>query len=343
MSSKIWLRNAFARILEYSGLISPYRRSKGKLSIVTFHRVLTPEDRMAYPFPGIAVTPRELDDYLSFFVEYFDCGPLALQHHRFETEEVSSRPLLALTFDDAQFDNYENARPFLAKHGIKATFFAPVAAIERGELLWHDRLGLAVLALLKENRNGSQCLQKILGSINLSVKGPGSLVENIVAESKRLNVEERLDLVRALEEAAHCEGVPAFARVMTFQELRALATEGHEIGSHSMTHCMMPECDNQSLDYELFESRRILQDRVGQSIESFCYPNGNVDARTASAVAAAGYRRAVTTKWGKNESNGDPFQLRRCDMDARRARTPDGRILPAVVAFRMSGYYPGLG
>jgi peptidoglycan/xylan/chitin deacetylase (PgdA/CDA1 family) len=309
---------------------------------VTFHRVLAPEDRQAYPFPGIAVTPRELDDYLSFFATHFDCGPLALQHHRFQNEKVSSRPLLAITFDDAQFDNYQNARPLLAKHGIKATFFAPVAAVQRGELLWHDRLGLAVCALLKENRNGALRLQNILDSINLSGKGSGSLAENIVAESKRLGAEERLRCVRALEEAAHIEEVPAFARVMTFQELKSLAVDGHEIGSHSMTHCMMPECDNQSLDYELSESRRILQNTTGQSIDSFCYPNGNVDARTASAVAAAGYRRAVTTRWGRNGSNDDPFQLCRCDMDARRARAPNGRILPAVVAFRMSGYYPGL-
>jgi hypothetical protein len=35
------------------------------------------------------------------------------------------------------------------------------------------------------------------------------------------------------------------------------------------------------------ESRRVLQARLAQPIESFCYPNGNSDARTADAVAKA--------------------------------------------------------
>ena len=72
---------------------------------------------------------------------------------------------------------------------------------------------------------------------------------------------------------------------MTFEELAALAADGHEIGSHSMTHCMMPECDDRALAYEVSESRRVLQARLAQPVEAFCYPNGDCDARTANAVA----------------------------------------------------------
>ncbi|TXT27005.1 MAG: hypothetical protein FD134_263 [Gallionellaceae bacterium] len=53
----------------------------------------------------------------------------------------------------------------------------------------------------------------------------------------------------------------------------------------------MPECDARALAYEAGESRRILQTWLGLPIESFFYPNGNTDARTAHAVAQAGYRR----------------------------------------------------
>jgi hypothetical protein len=216
-----------------------------------------------------------------------------------------------------------------------------VVAVERQELLWHDRLGFAVLALLEQAHGGREQLMRILAAAGLSGSGPRSLVENAVKESKELDLGARLRLVDALAKASGTVP-PEFARLMTFEELAELAADGHEIGSHSMTHCMMPECEDRALTYELSESRRVLQARLAQPIESFCYPNGNSDARTADAVAKAGYRRAVTTRWGHNGPEADWFQLRRCDMDAERVRDSSGKLVPAVVAFRMSGFYPGL-
>ena len=109
-----------------------------------------------------------------------------------------------------------------------------------------------------------------------------------------------------------------------------------------MTHCMMPECDDDALVYELAESRRVLQAHLKQPVNAFCYPNGNCDERSASAVATAGYSLAVTTDWGHNGKMSDRFRLRRCDMDVRRVQDANGNFSPALLSFRMSGFYPGL-
>ena len=105
----------------------------------------------------------------------------------------------------------------------------------------------------------------------------------------------------------------------------------------------MPECDDRALAYEVQESRRVLQAHLGRSVNTFCYPNGDCDARTADAVAKAGYRRAVTTRWGRNGPGADRYQLCRFHIDAAQLRRSNGKFLPDVLAFRMSGYYPGLG
>jgi peptidoglycan/xylan/chitin deacetylase (PgdA/CDA1 family) len=133
--------------------------------------------------------------------------------------------------------------------------------------------------------------------------------------------------------------VPAFARMMNFDEIAILAKEGHEVGSHSMTHRMMPECDDESLSYELVESQRVLELRTGTPIETFCYPNGDADERTSAAVAAAGYRRAVTTTWGDNGPDANPFALRRFDMDVSRMLDGRGKLVGATLAYRMSGFH----
>jgi peptidoglycan/xylan/chitin deacetylase (PgdA/CDA1 family) len=343
MSVKNRLRNSAAELLFRSGLTAPGRRARARLSIATFHRVLPEAERRSYPFPGLVVTPEELDALLAYFTKYFDCGTLAGQHERYLGGQVPPRPLLALTFDDAQYDNHLYARPVLARHRLKGTFFAPVVAVERRELLWHDRLGFAILALQRQERGGRERVAQILAGAGLSGSGSRSLAEGAVQESKRLALDARLRLVETLEQAAGSLPPPDYARLMTFDELAELAADGHEIGSHSMTHCLMPECDDRALDYELSESRRILQSRIAQPIDAFCYPNGDCDARSADAAAKAGYRRAVTTAWGINSPDAHPFRLRRFDMSVERARNPEGEISHALVAFRMSGFYPGLG
>lgn len=343
MNPKIILRNTLARLLRLSGVTTPYRRGYGRLSIATFHRVLPESDRQTYPFPGLVVTPNELDEILSYLKRHYDCGSLATQHDRYMNGKNIARPLLAITFDDAQYDNFCHARPVLERHGIKASFFVPVVAVERQELLWHDRLGFALLAMIRQGATSQQKLERVLADAGITTMKRASVAGGIVQAAKSLPLAARLRLVDALVAAAAPAKAPDYARLMTFAELAALAADGHEIGSHSMTHCMMPECDDAALAYEVAESRRMLQDRLGLPIESFCYPNGNSDTRSAHAVAQAGYRRGITTAWGNNGRDTDPFRLRRFDMVARHVQDESGMFLPAVLDFRMSGYYPGLG
>ena len=182
---------------------------------------------------------------------------------------------------------------------------------------------------------------KILAAAGLSTSGMPNLVGSVVEATKSFALDARLRLIDELVEASGSAKTPEFARLMTFDEIAELAAEGHEIGSHSMTHCLMPECDDQALVYEVAESRRELQSRLKLAIDTFCYPNGNSDERTALVVAQAGYRRAVTTTWGSNDQTANQFRLRRYDMTANRVQDANGRFVPALLAFRMSGFYPG--
>jgi peptidoglycan/xylan/chitin deacetylase (PgdA/CDA1 family) len=342
MNTKIILRSTVARLFSATKLTDPARRSRGKFSIATFHRVLPEAERRKYPFPGLVVTPAELDSFLTYFKQYFDCGTLAKQHERFRRGEAPARPLLAVTFDDGQYDNHRHAAPVLARHGVKASFFIPVLAVERKELLWHDRLGFATQTLLARNESGREQLKQILAAAGLDAEGTGNILDHTVQAAKGLVLDARLQLVNALADASGDEPEPEFARLMSFAEISDLAAAGHEIGSHSMTHCLMPECDDPSLSYELEESRRILEARLALPVECFCYPNGNCDARTAGAVEMAGYRQAITTAWGNNGPDSDAFRLRRFDMVAQHVSDQQGRISSDLLAFRTSGLYPGL-
>src|SRR5260370_23983514 len=154
MRAKRRLRDSAARLLFLTGLTAPELGSRRRLTIATFPHVLPDAERKVYPYPGLVVTPQELDMFLAYFTEHFDCGALATQHERYLGNAELVRPLLALTFDDAQHDNYQYARPVLARHRAKASLCVPVLVVERPAPLWHVRLGLAVLAPLKQVQGG---------------------------------------------------------------------------------------------------------------------------------------------------------------------------------------------
>src|SRR5262245_16230048 len=140
-----WLRNVTrdgaAHLLWRVGATRPQRALAGRLTIVTFHRVLPPERRARYPLPHLAVPPDPFDQLLRCFPAEFDCLPLAEAVAAAAARaDRTGRPLLAVTFDDGLRDNFEFARPLLARRGVRATFFAVAGHAGSGELLWHDRL-----------------------------------------------------------------------------------------------------------------------------------------------------------------------------------------------------------
>lgn len=68
------------------------------------------------------------------------------------------------------------------------------------------------------------------------------------------------------------------------------------IQSHTVTHPILTNCDENTLRYELSESKRYLENKTDKKIIAFSYPNGNVSEREKLAVIEAGYRLAFTTE-----------------------------------------------
>lgn len=316
-------RDVIAVLGAASGLTGPLRRHRGHLVVVTFHRILPDSLRDQYPYPNLVVTPEELDWLLGTLARGYTLGPLGELHARHVAGECSAKPFMAVTFDDGQLDNFVHARPVLERHGVRASFFVPVNAIDEAEALWHDQLGFAVLALRRAG-----CAE------------PEPLA--LVDAAKRLSPAERAELVRHWVDRARTV-VPAWAGMMSWEQVRTLCADGHEIGSHSMSHALLPQCDERTLRVEAACSKARIEGELGVRVDSFCYPNGDWDRRTVEAVRAAGYRRAVTTRWGSNPPGAPTMALRRCDIDIRRLRDRRGACSASLLSLRLSGMHPRVG
>lgn len=293
-------------------------RHRSHLTIVTFHRVLPEDLGHRYPFPGLWVSPAALRFCLQHFQQHYDCLPLSEAYARWSRSARLERPVLAVTFDDGTRDHHDHAHPVLHEAGVRATFFVPVEAVTRGEALWHDHAAFAAQA-----------------------SGHGDPVAR-VDHLKRLDPMSRTRRLAELEPPARA--VPFWAAMMTWDQVRALSDAGHEIGSHTMSHGLLPQYPRDRKYHELVESKRLLEQHLGSAIPSVAYPNGDADVETLEVAAEAGYTLGVTTRWGTNHRGTPPLTLRRCDMDDRRFRRARDRALHAPrLAWRIHGPHPTLG
>jgi peptidoglycan/xylan/chitin deacetylase (PgdA/CDA1 family) len=80
---------------------------------------------------------------------------------------------------------------------------------------------------------------------------------------------------------------------MSWDDLRFLAAQGWEIGSHTRTHPHLTGLGDEDLDQELVGSRRECEANLGTPCRTLAYPYGDVDPRIAEATAAAGYTAAA--------------------------------------------------
>lgn len=81
--------------------------------------------------------------------------------------------------------------------------------------------------------------------------------------------------------------------VMSWGELRGLASHGWEIGSHTRSHPQLTQLDDQELLEELAGSREDCEHGLGLPCLSVAFPYGDTDARVVAATRAAGYTAAA--------------------------------------------------
>jgi peptidoglycan/xylan/chitin deacetylase (PgdA/CDA1 family) len=90
-----------------------------------------------------------------------------------------------------------------------------------------------------------------------------------------------------------------------------LLDAGMEIGSHSFSHLKLHQIERKNLGYEIYDSKKYLEDELGAPIETFCYPNGGYNAAVIEAVQHAGYLGATTTWPGYYNPEKSHFKTNR--------------------------------
>ena len=97
-------------------------------------------------------------------------------------------------------------------------------------------------------------------------------------------------------------------------QVRALGSQGFEIGCHSMTHAYLSDLPEAELKREMLDAKHRIEQIVGHAIEHFSCPGGRYNQRTLAMARSAGFKTVANSEFHANSSATDRFELGRVAM-----------------------------
>jgi peptidoglycan/xylan/chitin deacetylase (PgdA/CDA1 family)/glycosyltransferase involved in cell wall biosynthesis len=226
--------------------------------------------------------------------------------------KLPPRPVLVI-FDDAYRNTAEVAWPILKESGIPLLLFVPTDFINHSQSYWAEELE-----------------QRIASPSALAVPWAGEMLWLRSQDERRLAFRKISDDLRMLGPAQRersweeiksqlpyaGENRPCVEPRLSWDELRNLLQQGVAIGSHGVTHTILPGLPSEQISYELEASKREIESHLGSRVVAFAYPNGNWNAEVRRLTEKSGYACAFTAQPGPIDRHVDRYLLNRSAINA---------------------------
>lgn len=279
--------------------------ARGRLSVLTFHRVLPGPDPLFPELPDAA----SFEAQMRWVRSWFNVVPLQQGIDSLHAGTLPSRAL-AITFDDGYADNEEIAAPVLRRLGLCATFFVSTGFLD-GSCMWNDQVTEAIRRCRTDEMN--------LESLGLKRYRVATVAErqrtiiSLVLDVKHFEAERRRELVAAIEASTGSQAPKGL--MMSPEQVRKLRQMGMQVGAHTVSHPILTRLSAQAALGEIADSKKHLEDLLRERVDLFAYPNGmprrDYAAEHVQMVRECGFTAAVTTAQGAASAASDRFQLPR--------------------------------
>jgi len=281
--------------------------------VLAYHRVLARQREDLPIQDGMYVLPEVFEKHLEYLKNHYNLISLDKLVSVLNGNGCFNKDC-HITFDDGWQDNFANAFPILRKHGIPATVFLTTDFISTSKWFWPEK----ILYLLAQNR-----LPEIEELSLLESKKILSIIflQNVSLE-KRINaaIEFLKDkpmptigsVIEDLKIASGINNFPSKRLLLNWDEVREMGTGDITFGSHTRTHAILTNLDNDDdIAVELEQSKAEIEDQTGQEVKSFCFPNGNSNNKLIRYVKRCGYVCSFAGGYGKIDHKTDRYFLKR--------------------------------
>lgn len=274
---------------------------KARLSVLIFHRVLPEPDPL---FPD-EIHARRFDEICGWLAAWFNVLPLDQAAAHLKAGTLPARAA-CITFDDGYADNFHVAMPILQRHGLTATFFIATSFLDGGRM-WND----TIIETVRACKDLS--VIEVDGLPRFACNDKIAAITTLVNHIKYRSVAERVSLTEEIAQLANIQ--PPQNLMMTSAEVKALRQAGMQIGAHTVSHPMLASMSDDTARQEVGDSKRFLEQLLGERISVFAYPNGilgeDYSPQTVEIVRSLGFDAAVSTQWGASRMGDDPLQIKR--------------------------------
>ena len=228
----------------------------------------------------------------------------------------SKKNYATISFDDGYKDNIIFALPILSKYNVKASFYVVTDCIENNIPTWTH-----ILEYLFQNSSKTKIpLDFDFLSIDLKIKELHTLNEKISYAKKlkpflkKISHEQRNLVLNTVTAAFNDVTLPLL--MMNWDDLRYLLKQGHNVGSHTVSHCMLGTMTNESdIKNELQTSLNLLSEKLGIAPVTISYPVGSYNETTIRLSQDVGYKIGLAVKQDIYNPNQDSiFEIPRIEL-----------------------------
>ncbi len=307
------VKKAILKTVYNLGAFAPFHRlTRGKILILMYHRF----SREANKYK---ISSWEFAAHLEYLSKHNQVLSLGETINRLKTGETLPPNAAVITIDDGYADAFEIAFPLLKKFDFPATVYAVTDFLDGKCWLWTDFTRWILQNTKSENlRIEFADGEKIEADLKIEIDRL-EIAAQINSKLKRLPDDEKDLKIKEIAKDLNVKipdlPIDDFAPV-TWEQAREMDANKMAIESHTVTHPILTNINQERLDFELQTSKKRLENNLQKEIKHFCYPNGTLNAAVRKSVENAGYESAVTTAYGFNEKQTNQFALNRIDAAA---------------------------
>ncbi|MDT0603811.1 polysaccharide deacetylase family protein [Thalassotalea castellviae] len=308
------VKEALTNLLSLTNSIDFFwRRLPNGVYVFNYHRIGKTID-CKFDHAIFSCSTEAFDNHIKILKESFQIINTIELTRLIEQKQIMNNRYALITFDDGYEDNYTNAFPILKKHNVPAIFYVATDFVDSNHIPWWDEIAF----LIRQSAGQEYQLIGTNQVYNLAPENINQTIQRIMSAAKQLTthtIDEVLQDVRMqcfkAHESLHNNQVKLF---MTWKQVKQLADQGMEIGSHTISHRILSQLDKQEQSKEIIESKLIIEQQIEKNVNSIAYPVGRYFCYNQASFELsiqAGYQIAFNNEPGRHQDISNPYDINR--------------------------------
>ena len=311
------IKKLFGIIIFFSGIYHLYSLinkiiGKPKVTILMYHRIALAHDKQKNLLDSNVVSV-SLEDFekqmkhlskngnVITFDEFLDCYK----------KKGLTKDSVIITFDDGYKDNYLYAYPVLRKYKLSATISLTTGHINSNKLFWWDKIAY-IIHKTKIKRF------TLDGLGTFSLKNKPKIIQIIQEKVKKIPENKKNYLIARLAKKLNVKIPLARNLFLSWNDVRKMSNNHISFSAHTVTHPILTRVSLKQAKDEIMLSKKKIERETKKQVSVFTYPNGDrkdMSITINQFLEKNGFSFALSTIYGANDLNIDPFRLKRVSVE----------------------------